>query len=71
MRNMSWNNWRSARRKNESRLSALRDQAIRLRQEEIRRLEEELNAAEAVLSSIQQGDRHASRQDGPGTRFLG
>ena len=38
----------------ESRLSALRDQATRLRQEEIRRLEEELNAAEAVLSSIQQ-----------------
>ena len=42
------------KKEDESRLSALRDQAIRLRQEEIRRLEEELNAAEAVLSSIQQ-----------------
>lgn len=42
------------KKEDESRLSALRDQATRLRQEEIRRLEEELNAAEAVLSSIQQ-----------------
>ena len=46
---------RAVRKKeDESRLSALRDQATHLRQEEIRRLEEELNAAEAVLSSIQQ-----------------
>lgn len=42
------------KKEDESCLSALRDQATRLRQEEIRRLEEELNAAEAVLSSIQQ-----------------
>lgn len=42
------------KKEDESRLSALRDQATRLRQEEIRRLEEELNAAEATLSSIQQ-----------------
>ena len=42
------------KKEDESRLSALRDQATRLRQEEIRRLEEELNAAEAVLSSIRQ-----------------
>lgn len=42
------------KKEDESRLSALRDQATRLRQEEIRRLEEELNAAEAALSSIRQ-----------------
>ena len=38
------------KKEDESRLSALRDQATRLRQEEIRRLEEELNAAEAAIS---------------------
>mgnify|MGYP007130416082 CR=1 FL=1 len=68
---MSWSNWRSARKRTSLVCRPLRDQATRLRQEEIRRLEEELNAAEAALFLDPAGDRHASGQDGPGTRFLG
>ena len=69
MRNMSWNNWRSARRKTSLVCRPLRDQAIRLQAGGDPALEEELNAAEAVLSSIQQEIATPSRQDGPGTEL--
>ena len=70
MRNMSWSNWRSVRRKT----------SLVCRPYGIRR-PSEAGGDPAFGGGVEccrgrpfldpAGDRHASRQDGPGTRFLG